>query len=193
MKGRRLILCLCMYKVFKTLRLFTWEIFRLHNFFCKQKMVEITSKSYSEPLKSAFLLFSFLLLVNISTTQVSARNRCDYQKAVTYWTSCRECSIIRHYRCHSAYIQTSGANGTRSCKTTVHFGSGFGSVSVQGCQHTCVMMETFKKCCDGFWGSECKGMQTLKGLWFGVCMAKIYQHWKAFYYLFSILSTTVLY
>jgi len=133
--------------------------------FAKKKMVQFTSRSFRDHYKSVFLkVIIYLFLGEISTQVSAAVNRCDYNKNVTYWTYCQECSIIQHYSCQSSYIQTSGKHGIRSCVLNLYFGGGFGSVAVTGCQHTCVKEETFKKCCDGFWGSECDGMHILKNV-----------------------------
>lgn len=125
-------------------------------------MVNIVFRSFRGRNTNVFSLFLFLVLLYYSTQVSATSNRCDYKKPVTYWTRCQECSINRQQRCPAPYIHTSGAAGVRGCPIRIHFGSVIGVVKVAGCRHTCVKIESFRKCCAGFWGGRCEGTNQLE-------------------------------
>uniref|UniRef100_A0A8B9S3J3 Stabilin 1 n=1 Tax=Apteryx owenii TaxID=8824 RepID=A0A8B9S3J3_APTOW len=68
-------------------------------------------------------------------------------------TACTACAAAPKMLCPRGWIKTTQGLGVRDCRYTVKLGEN--TLSQPGCHHICKKEIEEKKCCPGFWGTEC--------------------------------------
>ncbi|KAH1167445.1 hypothetical protein KIL84_002928 [Mauremys mutica] len=103
------------------------------------------------------LLFSFLSAWFISTVEGQSQKlksmHCNVKTMFTLATPCTSCAVATKVVCPKGWIKMTQALGERGCRYTVNLGED--TLSLLGCSHMCKKEIEEKKCCPGFWGTEC--------------------------------------
>ncbi|NXU52032.1 STAB1 protein, partial [Turnix velox] len=79
--------------------------------------------------------------------------RCNIKTMFTMNTACTACAIAPKTLCPRGWLKTTQGMGVRDCRFTVKLGEN--TISQPGCHHICKKEVEEKKCCPGFWGTEC--------------------------------------
>uniref|UniRef100_A0A8B9PAF4 Stabilin 1 n=1 Tax=Apteryx owenii TaxID=8824 RepID=A0A8B9PAF4_APTOW len=79
--------------------------------------------------------------------------RCNVRMTFTLNTACTACAAAPKMLCPRGWIKTTQGLGVRDCRYTVKLGEN--TLSQPGCHHICKKEIEEKKCCPGFWGTEC--------------------------------------
>ncbi|XP_059572069.1 stabilin-1 isoform X2 [Alligator mississippiensis] len=108
------------------------------------------------------LLFFLLTASFISTTEGQTQKlrsmQCNVKMMFTLNTPCTSCAASPKSTCPKGWIKVTQGLGERNCKFfylryTVKLGED--TLSLPGCSHMCKKEIEDKKCCPGFWGTEC--------------------------------------
>nr|XP_023955738.1 stabilin-1 isoform X4 [Chrysemys picta bellii] len=103
------------------------------------------------------LLFSFLAAWFISTVEGQSQKlksmHCNIKTMFTLATPCTSCAVATKVVCPKGWIKMTQALGERGCRYTVNLEED--TLSLPGCSHMCKKEVEEKKCCPGFWGTEC--------------------------------------
>ncbi|NWQ64244.1 STAB2 protein, partial [Neopipo cinnamomea] len=81
--------------------------------------------------------------------------RCNVKTMFTLNTACTACAAAPKMLCPRGWLKTSQGIGVRDCRYSVKLGEN--TLSLPGCHHICKKDIEEKKCCPGFWGTECYG------------------------------------
>ncbi|NXY91212.1 STAB1 protein, partial [Alcedo cyanopectus] len=79
--------------------------------------------------------------------------RCNIKTMFTLNTACTSCAAAPKMLCPRGWLKTTQGLGVRDCRYTVKLGEN--TLSQPGCHHICKKEIEEKKCCPGFWGTEC--------------------------------------
>ncbi|XP_010146410.1 PREDICTED: stabilin-1, partial [Eurypyga helias] len=79
--------------------------------------------------------------------------RCNIKTMFTLNTACTACAAVPRMFCPRGWLKTTQGLGVRDCRYTVKLGEN--TLSQPGCHHICKKEIEEKKCCPGFWGTEC--------------------------------------
>uniref|UniRef100_A0A8C3K8R3 Stabilin 1 n=1 Tax=Calidris pygmaea TaxID=425635 RepID=A0A8C3K8R3_9CHAR len=79
--------------------------------------------------------------------------RCNIKTMFTLNTACIACAVAPKTLCPRGWLKTTQGLGVRDCRYTVNLGEN--TISQPGCYHICRKEIEEKKCCPGFWGTEC--------------------------------------
>uniref|UniRef100_A0A8C7EAD1 Stabilin 1 n=1 Tax=Nothoprocta perdicaria TaxID=30464 RepID=A0A8C7EAD1_NOTPE len=79
--------------------------------------------------------------------------RCNVRTTFTSNTECTACAAAPRAFCPRGWLKTTQGLGVRNCRYTVKLGEN--TLSLPGCHHVCKKEIEEKKCCPGFWGTEC--------------------------------------
>ncbi|XP_053932500.1 stabilin-1 isoform X1 [Cuculus canorus] len=103
------------------------------------------------------LLFFFLAACFTPTADCQSQKlksmRCNVKTMFTMNTECTSCAAAPKMLCPRGWLKTTQGLGLRDCRYTVKLGEN--TLSLPGCHHICKKEIEEKKCCPGFWGSEC--------------------------------------
>uniref|UniRef100_A0A8B9NJA7 Uncharacterized protein n=1 Tax=Accipiter nisus TaxID=211598 RepID=A0A8B9NJA7_9AVES len=105
------------------------------------------------------LLFFFLAACFTPTADCQSQKlksmRCNIKTMFTMNTACTACAAAPKMVCPKGWLKTTQGLGVRNCRYTVKLGEN--TLSQPGCHHICKKEIEEKKCCPGFWGTECYG------------------------------------
>uniref|UniRef100_A0A8C3UUP6 Stabilin 1 n=1 Tax=Catharus ustulatus TaxID=91951 RepID=A0A8C3UUP6_CATUS len=79
--------------------------------------------------------------------------RCNVKTKFTLNTACTSCAAVPKMLCPRGWLKTTQRSGVRDCRYSVKLGEN--SLSLPGCHHVCKKEIEERKCCPGFWGTEC--------------------------------------
>ncbi|KAM6256750.1 stabilin-1 [Porphyrio hochstetteri] len=79
--------------------------------------------------------------------------RCNIKTMFTLNTACTACAAVPKMLCPRGWSKTTQGLGVRNCRYTVKLGEN--TLSLPGCHHICKKEIEEKRCCPGFWGTEC--------------------------------------
>ncbi|XP_075795497.1 stabilin-1 isoform X2 [Pelodiscus sinensis] len=105
------------------------------------------------------LLFSFLAAWFLSTADGQSWKlksmHCNVRTMFMWTAPCTSCVLAMGHKvqCLKGWTPVSPSLGLRSCRYTVKLGEE--TLSLPGCTHMCKKEIEEKKCCPGFWGTEC--------------------------------------
>ncbi|KAK2534307.1 Stab1 [Columba guinea] len=103
------------------------------------------------------LLFFFLAACFAPTADCQSQRlqsmRCNVKTMFTLNTACTACAAAPKVFCPRGWLKTTQGLGVRDCRYTVKLGEN--TLSLPGCHHICKKEIEEKRCCPGFWGSEC--------------------------------------
>uniref|UniRef100_A0A8C5T943 Stabilin 1 n=1 Tax=Malurus cyaneus samueli TaxID=2593467 RepID=A0A8C5T943_9PASS len=78
---------------------------------------------------------------------------CNVKTMFTSNTACTSCAAVTKMLCPRGWLKTTQRYGVRDCRYSVKLGEN--TLSLPGCHHMCKKEIEAKKCCPGFWGTEC--------------------------------------
>ncbi|XP_075015285.1 stabilin-1 isoform X2 [Calonectris borealis] len=103
------------------------------------------------------LLFFFLAACFTPTADCQNQKlksmRCNIKTMFTLNTACTACAAAPKMLCPRGWLKATQGLGVRDCRYTVKLGEN--TLSQPGCHHICKKEIEEKKCCPGFWGTEC--------------------------------------
>ncbi|XP_053809782.1 stabilin-1 [Vidua chalybeata] len=103
------------------------------------------------------LLFLFLAACFTPTADCQSQKlksmRCNVKTMFTLNTACTSCAAVPKMLCPRGWLKTTQRSGVRDCRYSVKLGEN--TLSLPGCHHMCKKEIEEKKCCPGFWGTEC--------------------------------------
>uniref|UniRef100_A0A8C3QQ22 Stabilin 1 n=1 Tax=Cyanoderma ruficeps TaxID=181631 RepID=A0A8C3QQ22_9PASS len=79
--------------------------------------------------------------------------RCNVKTMFTLNTACTSCAAVPKMMCPRGWLKTTQRSGVRDCRYSVKLGEN--TLSLPGCHHMCKKEIEERKCCPGFWGTEC--------------------------------------
>uniref|UniRef100_U3K2S4 Stabilin 1 n=1 Tax=Ficedula albicollis TaxID=59894 RepID=U3K2S4_FICAL len=79
--------------------------------------------------------------------------RCNVKTMFTLNTACTSCAAVPKVLCPRGWLKTTQRSGVRGCRYPVKLGEN--TLSLPGCHHMCKKEIEERKCCPGFWGTEC--------------------------------------
>ncbi|OWK63486.1 Stabilin-1, partial [Lonchura striata] len=79
--------------------------------------------------------------------------RCNVKTMFTLNTACTSCAAVPKMFCPRGWLKTTQKLGVRDCRYSVKLGEN--ALSMPGCHHMCKKEIEEKRCCPGFWGTEC--------------------------------------
>uniref|UniRef100_A0A8C0VTN0 Stabilin 1 n=1 Tax=Cyanistes caeruleus TaxID=156563 RepID=A0A8C0VTN0_CYACU len=79
--------------------------------------------------------------------------RCNVKTMFTLTTTCTSCAAVPKMMCPRGWLKASQRSGMRDCRYSVKLGEN--TLTLPGCHHLCKKEIEEKKCCPGFWGTEC--------------------------------------
>ncbi|XP_053156108.1 stabilin-1 [Hemicordylus capensis] len=108
-------------------------------------------------MNASGLLFFFLAICLTSTVEGQSHRvnsmQCDRKLTYTRTTPCTSCAVSNTVRCPEGWIKESQILGEKRCSYTVKLDEN--TLLLSGCSRTCKKTIEEKRCCDGYWGSEC--------------------------------------
>uniref|UniRef100_A0A8C5J9I8 Stabilin 1 n=1 Tax=Junco hyemalis TaxID=40217 RepID=A0A8C5J9I8_JUNHY len=79
--------------------------------------------------------------------------RCNIKTMFTMNTACTSCAAVPKMLCPRGWSRTTQRPGLGDCRYSVKLGEN--TLSLPGCHRICNKEIEEKKCCPGFWGTEC--------------------------------------
>uniref|UniRef100_A0A8C8VGW1 Stabilin 1 n=1 Tax=Pelusios castaneus TaxID=367368 RepID=A0A8C8VGW1_9SAUR len=100
-----------------------------------------------------FCLAAWIIATAEGQRQKLKAKQCNVKTMFTLATPCTSCVVAPRVVCPKGWIRMTQGLGERGCRYTVKLGEGI--LSLPGCSHMCKKEIEEKKCCQGFWGTEC--------------------------------------
>uniref|UniRef100_A0A8U8BEX9 Uncharacterized protein n=1 Tax=Geospiza parvula TaxID=87175 RepID=A0A8U8BEX9_GEOPR len=93
------------------------------------------------------------LLARVINLGVLKSMRCNVKTTFTLNTACTSCAAVPKMLCPRGWLRTTQRPGVRDCRYSVKLGEN--TLSLPGCHRVCQKEIEERKCCPGFWGTEC--------------------------------------
>ncbi|XP_061473966.1 stabilin-1 [Rhineura floridana] len=108
-------------------------------------------------MKASGLLFFFCATCLTSATEGKNQQlkymRCDQKFTYTHDMLCTSCALAARLLCPRGWSKMLGGEGQKTCRYTLKLGEN--TLSFSGCTQMCKQEIEEKRCCPGFWGSDC--------------------------------------
>ncbi|XP_052535240.1 stabilin-1 [Tympanuchus pallidicinctus] len=108
-------------------------------------------KMHPPELLLFFLAACFIPTADCETPKLKSM-KCNVKMTFTSSTACTSCAVVSRTSCPKGWMRAT-EGFVRGCRYTVKLGEN--TLSLSGCYRTCKKEIEEKKCCPGFWGTEC--------------------------------------